>query len=96
MTAGFLELNEMQFLRNFPNQIPAHQTGKDSLLPRTWSVHVFPSPILAGMNPPESGGERYSDGECRGRNQLKRSTAALGAPDPFWETLGGVYPKNGS
>jgi len=49
VTAGFLELGEIRFLGNFPNQVPAHQTGKDSLLPRTWSVHVFPSPILAGM-----------------------------------------------
>jgi hypothetical protein len=42
MPAGFLELNEIRFLRNFPNQVPAHQTGKDSLLPWTWSTaHVL-------------------------------------------------------
>jgi hypothetical protein len=38
---GFVELGEVRFLGNFKHQVPAHQTRKNSPLPRTGSAHVL-------------------------------------------------------
>jgi hypothetical protein len=48
---GFVELGEVRFLGNFKHQVTAHQTRKNSPLPRTGSAHVLTLSNPAGTAP---------------------------------------------